>query len=139
MSVTEAPAATAATAAGPQVSRTQLEASGAVPILGLFAGAAVWLLLGVLLALLCSLKLHAPGLLADGPMFTYGRVHAAADTALLYGFGVPAALGTGLWLLCRPGADAIGGAGGGRRGSAGLECGGGRGSLGHPARRRDRL
>jgi len=110
MSVTEAPAAKTATATTPQVSRTELEASGAVPLLCLFAGAAVWLLLGSLLALLCSLKLHAPGLLASGPMFTYGRVHAAADTALLYGFGVPAALGVGLWLLCRLGRTRLAGA-----------------------------
>jgi cytochrome c oxidase cbb3-type subunit 1 len=69
----------------------------------LFAGAAAWLLLGSLLALLDSIKLHSPGLLSSSPMLTYGRVHAAADTALLYGFGVPSALGVGLWLLCRLG------------------------------------
>jgi len=100
MSVIEAPAQSAAS---PQVSRTELEASGAVPLLCLFAGAAVWLLLGSLLALLDSLKLHSPGFLSSWPMLTYGRVHAAADTALLYGFGVPSALGVGLWLLCRLG------------------------------------
>jgi len=91
------------------VSRTEREATGAVPILGLFAGAAVWLLLALLLALLCSLKLHDPAFLASGPMFTYGRVHAAAEAALLYGFGVPAALGVGLWLLCRLGRTRLAG------------------------------
>ena len=85
------------------VPSTGLEASGAVPLLCLIAGAAVWLLLALLLALLCALKLHDPALLASGPMLTYGRVRAAADAALLYGFGVPAALGVGLWLLCRLG------------------------------------
>ena len=44
-----------------------------------------------------------PSFLAAERMLTYGRVHAASDTALLYGFGVSAALGTGLWLLCRLG------------------------------------
>ena len=109
MSVTEAKAAPAPTAASPRVSRTELEASGAVPLLLLFAGAAVWFLFGSLLALLDSLKLHNPGFLASYPMLTYGRVHAAADTALLYGFGVPAALGVGLWLLCRLGRTALSG------------------------------
>ena len=90
-------------------SRTGLEASGAMPLLGLFAGAAVWLLLALLLALLCALKLHDPALLASGPMLTYGRVRAAADAALLYGFGVPAALGAGLWLLCRLGRTRLAG------------------------------
>jgi cytochrome c oxidase cbb3-type subunit 1 len=106
MSVIEAPAQTAES---PPVSRTELEASGAAPLLCLLAGAAVWLLLGLLLALLDSLKLHSPGLLASWPMLTYGRVHAAADTALLYGFGVPAALGVGLWLLCRLGRTRLAG------------------------------
>ena len=106
MSIIEAPATPAAS---PQVSRTELEASGAAPLLGLFASAAVWLLLGCLLQLLDSIKLHAPGLLASRPMLTYGRVHAAADTALLYGFGVPAALGVGLWLLCRLGRTRLAG------------------------------
>ena len=63
----------------------------------------------LLLALLDSIKLHDPAFLASGPMLTYGRVHAAADTALLYGFGVPAALGVGLWLLCRLGRTRLAG------------------------------
>ena len=106
MTLTEAPTQSTAS---PQVSRTELEASGAVPLLLLFAGAAVWLLLGSALALLDSLKLHDPRLLASTPMMTYGRVYAAADTALLYGFGVPAALGVGLWLLCRLGRTRLAG------------------------------
>jgi cytochrome c oxidase cbb3-type subunit 1 len=69
----------------------------------LFAGAALWLLLASLLALLDSVKLHSAAFLASSPMWTYGRVHAAGDTALLYGFCLPAALGVGLWLLCRLG------------------------------------
>ena len=108
MTLTEPPAPTAA---APQVSRTELEASGAAPLLCLFASAAVWLLAAWLLALLESLKLHAPGLLGSSPMWTYGRVHAAADTALIYGFGVPAALGVGLWLLCRLGRTRLAGPG----------------------------
>jgi cytochrome c oxidase cbb3-type subunit 1 len=44
-----------------------------------------------------------PSFLAADPMLTYGRLRAVSDTALLYGFGVPAALGSSLWLLCRVG------------------------------------
>jgi cytochrome c oxidase cbb3-type subunit 1 len=40
---------------------------------------------------------------------TYGRVHAAQGSALLYGFGVQAALGVGLWLLCRLGRTVLAG------------------------------
>jgi len=89
--------------------RTELEASGAAPILCLFAGASLWLLLASILALLDSVKLHNAGFLASRPMWTYGRVHAAGDTALLYGFCVPAALGVGLWLLCRLGRTRLAG------------------------------
>ncbi len=49
------------------------------------------------------MKFHVPGFLAECPCFTYGRVHAAQSSALLYGFGLQASLGIGLWLLCRLG------------------------------------
>lgn len=81
----------------------EIEASCRVPIIALFGGALLWLFVGVIFDLIASLKFHAPNLLASQPYFTYGRVHAAQTSALLYGFGLPAALGVGLWLLCRLG------------------------------------
>jgi cytochrome c oxidase cbb3-type subunit 1 len=90
-------------------SGAEIEATGAAPVLLLFAGAAVWLFLACLAALVCSVKLHVPGLLAAHPMLTYGRLRAASDTALLYGFGVPAALAISLWLLCRQGRACLAG------------------------------
>jgi cytochrome c oxidase cbb3-type subunit I len=90
-------------AASPQISDAGTEACDAAPILFLFFCGALWLLLASLLALICSVKLHQPKLLAFDAMLTYGRLHAASDTALLYGFGIPAALASSLWLLCRQG------------------------------------
>src|SRR5271155_3959570 len=68
-----------------------------------------WLVIGLALGFLNSLRFHAPGLLADCAYLSYGRVHAAQGSALLYGFGVQAALGVGLWLLCRLGRTQLAG------------------------------
>jgi cytochrome c oxidase cbb3-type subunit I len=99
----------------PAASRVSLPSSPAtgrscpIPFLCLFAGAVVWLLIAGLFGFLASLKFHAPGFLAAEPYWTYGRIHAAQGAALLYGFGVPAALGVGLWLLCQLGRASLAG------------------------------
>jgi cytochrome c oxidase cbb3-type subunit 1 len=80
-----------------------------VPLLCLFAGAVLWLCLALALGLMDSVKFHDPEFLAAEPYLSYGRVHAAQNAALLHGFGVPAALGLGLWLLCRLGRAALAG------------------------------
>jgi cytochrome c oxidase cbb3-type subunit 1 len=102
MSVTASPAQKAPRPS-PQSARAGLEASCPLPFLALFGGGVLWLFLSSLLALLASLKFHNPHFLDSEPYWTYGRIHAAQVTALLYGFGAPAALGVGLWLLCRLG------------------------------------
>ena len=73
------------------------------PVLNLFLGAAFWLVVSSVFALIASLKFHAPGFLADCPWFTYGRVHAAHLNALAYGFAAQAGLGVTLWLLAQTG------------------------------------
>jgi cytochrome c oxidase cbb3-type subunit 1 len=75
----------------------------------LLAGAALWLLAASLFGLINSLKFHAPGFLAGESYLSYGRLHAAQSAAFLYGFGVPAALGLGLWFLCRLGRATLAG------------------------------
>ncbi|MCX8092455.1 MAG: cbb3-type cytochrome c oxidase subunit I, partial [Verrucomicrobiae bacterium] len=81
------------------VSNARVDASCRWPLLALFGGAAVWLALGSVLALIASIKFHGPEFLADRAWLGYGRVHPAAQCALAYGFVVPAALGAMLWLL----------------------------------------
>ncbi len=110
MSVTAFPAQTAPRPP-PQSATIDIEASCRLPLLGLFGGGVLWLFLGTLFALIASLKFHDPHFLANEPYWTYGRIHAAHRTALLYGFGVPAALGVGLWLLCRLGRALLAGPG----------------------------
>jgi cytochrome c oxidase cbb3-type subunit 1 len=73
------------------------------PVLSLFLGAAFWLVVSSVFALIASIKFHAPNFLADCAWFTYGRVHAAHLNALAYGFAAQAGLGVTLWLLAQTG------------------------------------
>jgi len=79
----------------------ELNDSLCVPLLALFGGAAVWLVVGLVLGLIAGIKFHAPDFLGGCPLMTYGRVAPAANDAILYGFCIPAALGVMLWILAR--------------------------------------
>jgi cytochrome c oxidase cbb3-type subunit 1 len=94
-----------------QVSPTgSVDASVRVPLLALFGGAAFWLVVSSALAMIASIKFHAPDFLANCPWLTYGRVQPAADDALLYGFCIPAGLGVALWLFAQLGRVSLRGA-----------------------------
>jgi cytochrome c oxidase cbb3-type subunit I len=108
MSATVSPARMASSNPS-ESSRVEMEAWCPAGLLYLMGAAAGWLAIALALGFLDSLKFHAPGLLAGSSFWTYGRVHAAQNSALLYGFGVQAALGVGLWLLCRLGRTALAG------------------------------
>ncbi|HEU6448646.1 MAG TPA: cbb3-type cytochrome c oxidase subunit I [Verrucomicrobiae bacterium] len=81
----------------------KLEASCRVPLLALFGGAAVWLVVSSALALIASLNFHMPEKFAHCAWLTYGRVFPAANDALLYGFCVPAGIGVAIWILSQLG------------------------------------
>jgi len=81
----------------------KIDASCRVPLLVLFGGAALWLVVGSLLALAASLTFHMPDKFGDCPWGTYGHLQPAADDALLYGFCIPAGLGVALWIFARLG------------------------------------
>jgi cytochrome c oxidase cbb3-type subunit 1 len=85
------------------VPAAQIDVSCRAPVLLLLVSAAVWLVISSVFGVIATLKFHAPGLLADCPAFTYGRVHAAALNALVYGFGIQAGLGVLLWMLAHLG------------------------------------
>ncbi len=80
------------------------------PLLALWGGAVTWLVLGSLLGVFASMKMHAPGVLADWAWLTYGRVRPATTAMLVYGFAGPAAVGLSLWLLARLGRTGLAGA-----------------------------
>jgi cytochrome c oxidase cbb3-type subunit 1 len=83
------------------LSTGDIDAACRVPLLALFGGATVWLVVGLVLGLIAGIKFHAPEFLAACPLLTYGRVAPAANDAVLYGFCIPAALGVMLWILAR--------------------------------------
>ena len=81
-----------------------IDASCRVPLLPLLGGAALWLVVGLLLEVLASLTFHhMQGAFADCPYLTYGRLQPAANDTILYGFAIPAALGVILWIFARLG------------------------------------
>ncbi len=83
------------------VCTAKIDASCRVPLLALFGGAALWLVLGLALAIIASLTFHNPGIFAGCCFFTYGHVAPAANDLLVYGFAIPAALGVMLWIFAR--------------------------------------
>jgi cytochrome c oxidase cbb3-type subunit 1 len=89
--------------AAPALSSAEVDASCRLPLLMLFISAAVWLVIGSILAMVATLKFHAPNLLADHPCFTYGRVHPAHLNAFIYGFAIQAGLGVLLWIIAHLG------------------------------------
>jgi cytochrome c oxidase cbb3-type subunit 1 len=88
----------------------EIDASCRVPLLVLFGGAAAWLVIGSLLALVASLTFHMPEKFGDCAWLTYGHLQPAADDALLYGFCIPAGLGVALWIFARLGQSPLRGA-----------------------------
>jgi cytochrome c oxidase cbb3-type subunit 1 len=83
------------------VCTAKIDASCRVPLLALFGGSALWLVIGLVLALLASLTFHAPKMFAQCPYATYGHLAPAANDLLVYGFAIPAALGVVLWIFAR--------------------------------------
>src|SRR5581483_8437578 len=85
------------------ISTNEIDASCRLPLFVLFVSAAVWLSVSSVAGLVASIKFHAPAFLANCSVLSYGRLHAVAVDALLYGFAIPAGLGVALWVLARAG------------------------------------
>ena len=52
------------------VCTAKIDASCRVPLLALFGGAAVWLVVGLVLGLIAGIKFHAPEFLSACPLLT---------------------------------------------------------------------
>jgi cytochrome c oxidase cbb3-type subunit 1 len=83
---------------------SEIDFSCRLPLLVFFISAAKWLVIGWVFALIASIKFHSPNFLADYAWLTYGRVHPAWTTSIIYGFCLQAGLGVSLWVLARLGA-----------------------------------
>jgi cytochrome c oxidase cbb3-type subunit 1 len=87
----------------PAPSTGEIDASCRLPLLTLFSGAALWLVLSAVGSMLASMSFHNPEMFADKAWFSYGRILPAAKTWFVYGFGLPAAYGIALWIAARSG------------------------------------
>ncbi|MBK9139160.1 MAG: cbb3-type cytochrome c oxidase subunit I [Verrucomicrobia bacterium] len=85
----------------PPASPGEIDLSCRWPVGLLLFCASGWLLFGGVVGALAAIKLHAPGLLAHWPMFTYGRIQPVAWNAFVLGFGLQAGLGIALWIMAR--------------------------------------
>ncbi len=88
----------------------EIDASARWPVLVFFSQALAWLVIGGVLQLVAAIQLHTPGFLgwfAGCEWFTHGRLAAAAQNVLVYGWGFNAGLGVALWLMARLSAAAL--------------------------------
>lgn len=104
-SVSKAQLSPASPAAGIDPSR--IDATLRAPVLLLIASGLIWTVISGALGLISSFKLQNPGFLADCAWFTYGRTAPAALDALLYGWGVNAAIGVALLVMARLSASVL--------------------------------
>jgi len=79
----------------------EIDASCRVPVLFFVCSGLAWLLLGTLLALVASIKLHSPAFLASWEFLTFGRVRPAHLNTVIYGWASQTGIGVTLWLMCR--------------------------------------
>jgi cytochrome c oxidase cbb3-type subunit I len=93
--------------ASAQLSAAEVDLSCRQPFLILATGALTWLVIGLFLALISSIKVHGAGFLAGSAWLTYGRVFPAALNTLAYGFASQAALAMAFWILVRLGRVAV--------------------------------
>lgn len=83
------------------VERALIDASTRVPVLMFYTSAIVWLLIGTVLAMFVSFKMHSPDLLSNVSFLTWGRVRPAHVNVMIYGWASMAGMGTSIWLMAR--------------------------------------
>src|SRR6188768_2802876 len=81
--------------------RRAIDASCRVPVLYFATSAVIWLLVGSVLALLASFKLHSPYFLTNTPELTFGRVRMAHLQAVGLGWSALVGVAACIWLMCR--------------------------------------
>ncbi len=86
------------------IKRARIDQSCRGPVMLFIGSAVVWLLIGTVLAMLASTKMHSPEFLADLEFLTFGRVRPAHLNTVIYGWSSLVGIGVLLWLqarLCR--------------------------------------
>lgn len=93
--------ASAAASDAEQAERIVIDASTRVPVLMFYATAVAWLLLGTVMALFVSFKLHVPDFLTNCSFVTWGRLQPAQMNVMIYGWASNAGIGTAIWIMAR--------------------------------------
>ncbi len=86
------------------IRRARIDESCRGPVMFFILTAVVWLLVGTVLAIVASVKMHSPEFLANLEPLTFGRVRPAHLNTVIYGWSSLAGIGVLLWLqarLCR--------------------------------------
>src|SRR5580698_10009750 len=81
--------------------RAAIDASCRGPVLFFASSGVFWLLVGTLLAVIASTKLHSPYFLTGSAELTFGRVRMAHLQAVGIGWASLATVTACLWLMCR--------------------------------------
>ena len=81
--------------------RAAIDLSLRHPVMFFFTSGAAWLVVALVLGIMSSVKMHAPGFLDSCSWFTTGRVIPAYTNALVYGWGCQAGFGVMIWLMSR--------------------------------------
>src|ERR1044071_5742232 len=84
-----------------QLERAYIDASTRVPVLMFYTSAMAWLVLGTILAMVVSFKMHSPDLFGDISFLTWGRLRPVHMNVMLYGWASMAGIGTAIWLMAR--------------------------------------
>src|SRR3989440_8603617 len=95
------PSVSAAASDVEQLERAQIDASTRLPVLMFYASAMAWLLIGTLLGVIVSFKLHAPDWFTNVSFLTWGRLQPVYINVLIYGWASMAAMGTAIWMMAR--------------------------------------
>ncbi|MEO0423071.1 MAG: cbb3-type cytochrome c oxidase subunit I [Pseudomonadota bacterium] len=71
------------------------------PVVWWLGSSLLWLLVGSLLGVIASIKLHVPEWLVEEAVLTFGRVRPAHLNLVSFGWSSMAGVGVGLWLIPR--------------------------------------
>src|SRR4029078_3230919 len=96
------PAVSAAAGDTEQLERAYIDASTRVPVLMFYTSAIASLIVGTVLAMVVSFKLHSPDLFGDISFLTWGRLRPAHMNVMVYGWASMAGMGTAICVMARP-------------------------------------
>src|SRR5438046_10632132 len=95
------PAVSAAAGDTEQLERAYIDASTRVPVLMFYTSAIAWLIVGTVLAMVVSFKLHSPDMLGGISFLTWGRLRPAHMTAMVYVWAFVVVVGRAVWVFDR--------------------------------------